>query len=451
MLTGIYLADKKGHLVFEYLVLGLPHYSDLVAPLKSNIAYSFAAPAPQFDISATLALYARPLESLVLFAVADKAANVETHTFLERLEHAMGEYFGTPISASKIELKNHTLTLLVNEMVATGIPNNTDTNKLKDVVVLRSALQFLLETTMPKTLASLQTLAPAYDEEVAWRTNKVRYTNNEMFVDVLEHLKVIYQPKKSRLPKTDSAFYSLVPLHRLVPVAATIDGQVDFLSHLSGVPLLQVVFSGAHDVSAPQFHPCVQLDAWMRRQHLSFIPPDGRSTLMTYQIDVDAAKTRGSMLGLVEFDCQLGMGAHGNEFELRAMVAKHMAVTEIEKMAVEIVAFQADSEAKNAVSNMKGIRVTHGDFRYKGNGIGVWTVKHLPTGTHPTLRGAIVAEEKESVRPAAYNVLLSYKGSTPSGVKVESVAVVSSRGMGDGVKPYKGVKYVTQMDAMIRA
>ena len=68
--------------------------------------------------------------------------------------------------------------------------------------------------------------------------------------------------------------------------------------------------------------------------------------------------------------------------------------------------------------------------------------------------GADKAEEERDVKKAAQNKILmpssasvsfSVKGWLASGIKVESILLDSrkSRGLGEGVKPYKGVKYLT--------
>lgn len=54
-------------------------------------------------------------------------------------------------------------------------------------------------------------------------------------------------------------------------------------------------------------------------------------------------------------------------------------------------------------------------------------------------------EVNKALMPTSVVVSFSVKGWLPSGIKVESLAVdvQKSRGLGDGVKPYKGVKYLT--------
>lgn len=82
------------------------------------------------------------------------------------------------------------------------------------------------------------------------------------------------------------------------------------------------------------------------------------------------------------------------------------------------------------------------DEPYQGNA----TVKQEKPSTRPD-------EDKDSrkmaqnkiLMPSSASVSFSVRGWLPSGIKVESIVVDprKSRGLGDGVKPYKGVKYLT--------
>ena len=99
-------------------------------------------------------------------------------------------------------------------------------------------------------------------------------------------------------------------------------------------------------------------------------------------------------------------------------------------------------------------RITHGDFSNKNDNTGVWNIRSLNAGVPCIFRGSIGKrnpdednEETKSEKPPTFPVYLklSYtaKGAVPSGLKVESLKIVSSKGLSDSVKPYKGVKYIT--------
>jgi len=50
----------------------------------------------------------------------------------------------------------------------------------------------------------------------------------------------------------------------------------------------------------------------------------------------------------------------------------------------------------------------------------------------------------EMAMPRCALVAFSVKGWLASGVRVDSLKVVGGKGLGEGVKPYKGVKYLTK-------
>jgi hypothetical protein len=55
------------------------------------------------------------------------------------------------------------------------------------------------------------------------------------------------------------------------------------------------------------------------------------------------------------------------------------------------------------------------------------------------------AQASKALMPRSISVSFNVKGWLPSGIKVDSlmVDVKKSKGLGDGVRPYKGVKYLT--------
>lgn len=60
-------------------------------------------------------------------------------------------------------------------------------------------------------------------------------------------------------------------------------GEVQVNSHLSGLPELTLSFANASILNDVRFHPCVRFRPWEIHQVLSFVPPDGQFTLMSYR------------------------------------------------------------------------------------------------------------------------------------------------------------------------
>ncbi len=110
---------------------------------------------------------------------------------------------------------------------------------------------------------------------VPWRRANVRHTSNELYVDVLEKVSAIMAPSGR-------------------PISALVYGTIAFTSKVSGVPDLLLSLNGpggkvAVDkiVNMPMFHPCVRLAHWRDKPgELSFIPPDGKFILASYEVDL---------------------------------------------------------------------------------------------------------------------------------------------------------------------
>lgn len=541
MFEAVYIADSTNSLVFEYLVtLSSPSFKSLISTieLKQNdtdsttlASFSHNDRSSVIEVNSELFVCSQKTSSLIIYVLCHHEEDTHPNpiipfVFIERLIEAMEDYFGTPLALTKIEAHTDTLMLLMSEMIDDGVPNVTDFNQLRDIVPFKTLLSKILSTSndlasaaAKKSLGSLTTntgLSSKYSagpgDAIPWRRSNVKYTNNEMYVDVVETLNVILKPSTSKSTKNvelsskkyDSAFYSTSSLRgslsKLVPVAGNISGEVNLLSHLTGVPYLQMILNIAGlNIDPPSFHPCIKLDKWFDHPgNLSFIPPDGRSTLMNYQVNFDefpSKQVKDQFLGLIDVDFQFGLGASRREFEIRLTIKSQKSVSKIEDLHVEINVFESD-EAKgrdadvesrtsgrhegsnadvNAVSNMKTSRITHGDFQYKGNGRGEWNLRSTVTGIQPILRGTIITSEDalesaesttddlididtnlkknaKVVTPSYLRLSYSHKGSVPSGLKVDSLKILSAKGLGDTVKPYKGVKYITRTgDFVVRS
>lgn len=511
MLESLYIADRSNNLIFEYLVSqDSPSFKSLLDYLISNqeITSVDYDSVPLIEISNDHYLCYQKSNNLIIYVIFCTANNPNPmipYVFINRLIEVMEDYFGVPLAITKIEANNDTLIMLVNEMMDDGVPNMTDCNQLRDIIPFKSLLSKFLKTSNELAAAagkgSLSSLTQGNkhiesfgdEKSVPWRRSNVKYTNNEMYVDVIETINVMLTPiPKSRTKSSyavqsfDSAFYSSASSNsmELVPITGEINGRIEFLSHLTGVPLLHLYLKTAGiKIDFPSLHRCINLDTWQQTKNLlSFIPPDGRSTLMEYQIDLDLFNKREKldMLGLIQVDLQTELGLLKNEFEIKLFTKTNQSVTKFENLCIQIFSkSETDEDEDNEdessnILNMKASRITHGDFTYKGRGMAEWNLRTLSTGVQPLLHGSITSstleeasemfgsssssnliegmedkenvssKEQSSLKPIYVKLSYSYKGSVPSGIKVDTLKIVSAKGMGDSVKPYKGVKYVTK-------
>jgi AP-3 complex subunit mu len=118
--------------------------------------------------------------------------------------------------------------------------------------------------------------------------------------------------------------------------------------------------------------------------------------------------------------------------------------------------------AKEAVAGGATLRCTiagplTGDEDFEGNGFrldGRYDYDEEPYQSAPAPAEKVKEKPDEQadarkvaqnkiLMPSSASVSFSVKGWLASGIKVENLSIAKSRGLGEGVKPYKGVKYLT--------
>ena len=471
--------------------------------------------------------------------------------FLHRLGDILEDFLGAPLLASKIENAYDVVAQLLGEMCDAGSVCQTEPNALRDVVSMPGWIDKLLGGVgLPGTPPALGTpggagsggglkaqlglTAPNAGPAIPWRRANVRHTSNELYVDIVETLRV-----------------TLAPSGR--PLAALASGSVVFTSKISGVPdlLLTLSVPGGRQavgrvIEAPTFHPCVRLARWRERPgELSFVPPDGKFLLASYNVDLlpnpDILSNNAKNLNLpvlVEVDTSLG--PVGLDFEVRLVFstlfasnpASGLGSASSGRPALSAVGSRSGSGRSTpsffgppagssagptlsevtvtvpmppGVRNMAELRASRGEASFAAADQMVeWHLSNREVadaaGT-ATLRATVVGplggeasdaalgrfdagngnyydeavdgyqigeeevpkkqpakerepgperdsrkvEQNRTLMPTSAAVSFSVKGWLASGMRVESLVVDTrkSKGLGEGVKPIKGVKYIT--------
>ncbi|ODV96930.1 hypothetical protein PACTADRAFT_32429 [Pachysolen tannophilus NRRL Y-2460] len=445
------------------------------------------------------------------------------HDFFKQLITVMGSCISNPLSANKLKSNFEVLNLILQNMVDYEYPYITDLNQIRELMPNKSLLDKLLTSTKKLSQGTNTTssstsvssvMSRGYNQQgqsyaslsennnkIPWRKSNVKYTNNEMFVDLVEIINIIIPPSRSNknttrktLNNRSSAFYSTAvdySYSEAKPIVARINGKIEFTSHLSGIPDLELVLDvGRHDLGVPSFHPCIRIDKWLNKNGvLSFIPPDGKSTLAEYEIDllnneVYGRNTREILkyLGLVSVDFRTGLGNNQDEFEIRLNISMSKQVKAIDNLKIDIFC-GADNDGKQDSDtnfNIRSLKLTHGDLLKVSNDNYKWILdKNLSFGVSPILRGVISNGDVQNdsfpdssstlsgnsrqngetehtwstntkskkvniIAPKYIQLNYSNKGTLASGMKVNSLQILSAKGLGENVKPYKGVKYITK-------
>ncbi|KAJ4531526.1 hypothetical protein HRR86_006340 [Exophiala dermatitidis] len=428
-----------------------------------------------------------------------------------------------------------------------GIICNTEPNALRESVEVSSVLgKLFTQVGLPgsspglgpsghnfaSSLRPAPAASPSLGPAIPWRKSNVRHTSNELYVDIVESLAVVFAPSGR-------------------PICARSHGSIAFTAKISGVPDLLLTLSAPGGTSSdkgsgilrtmqlPVFHPCVRLVRWKDHPgELSFIPPDGRFMLAGYETDLmpidlgtDRPPTNNDRIFLpATVDLRPGLGAAGTEFEARLTLntnfprvgtasksgasrggsgpisslsfgsggSGHSHAPSLEAVVVTIP-FPADvrtvTELKpsrgeanfNAFdkvvewkvptkdgASVNGVATLTGtvagpldvadveDDQFQASHVGKsgimagyyddGAVTNSQDGGNEANRDGKLGTAKEApasnlqaLMPRSISVSFNVKGWLPSGIKVDAltVDVRKSKGLGDGVKPYKGVKYLT--------
>ncbi|KAH3675432.1 hypothetical protein WICMUC_002721 [Wickerhamomyces mucosus] len=517
-IEGLYLADERDNLIFEYPTSSSsPPLKTILATIKgvSESRYKVLHNDSIIEISQSNTIYKCTQGRIVIYAYVENKrvqesldlktlknhgeaeaeykeleehdngdlvnqsgnANMKRNkisttnpnfifVFLNKILEILSQYFGTPLNPIKIEANYDVMCNLMQDMIESGYPFITDINQLKDYVPIKSSLSSkIISTTnqLAKTYTSASNVSissimsnSSTNSETPWRKSNIKYTNNELFLDITEEINVILSPNTSTKNK------KLLNAYKLVPKVAFLKGTVEFTSHLSGMPQTQLLLNlSGHHLSTPSFHKCIDQDKWIDSEQslLSFVPPDGKTTIMDYIIDLDQLPLSKTFknLGLVSIDYKENLGLKATEFEITLSLNLLKTVSSLDYLRITI---------KTKVDeNVKIIRLSHGDFQTKSKGTFEWVFDdRVSLGTSPILRGTIESAS-ESINdtlsnsssndsqalklfPQLISASYTYKGALPSGIKVESLKII--KGLGD-VKPYKGVKYITKTgDFIIR-
>ena len=277
MIQSLFLLSPTGEVIIERHFRGVvteravcEAYWNTSSSLSTMISASPAAsPRPPVcevpsDRQGTLYCMAVHRDTTTFLAVCP--AEVSPLQVLELL-HCMAstfeDYFG---NADEAAIKDNFSTVyqLLEEMMDYGWPLTTEGNALKAMIRPPTVMSKLLMST---TGAVADVLPVGTVSNMPWRTANIHYSNNEIYVDIVEEVDAIVDATNNTI------------------VSADVQGSVQCQSHLSGIPDLLLTFTDPTVVSDCSFHPCVRYARFERDGVVSFVPPDGHFELMRYRID----------------------------------------------------------------------------------------------------------------------------------------------------------------------
>lgn len=187
--------------------------------------------------------------------------------FLHRVADIFVEYFGSPADESAVKDNFSTVYQLLEEMVDYGWPLTTEPNALKAMIRPPTVMSKLLQST---TTVSDE-LPSGTISNMPWRAAGVSYSQNEIYVDICEEVDAIVDASGAI-------------------VSSDVSGSIQCQSHLSGIPDLLLTFKDPKLIDDCSFHPCVRYARFEKDSVISFVPPDGNFELMRYRIKAEKVR-----------------------------------------------------------------------------------------------------------------------------------------------------------------
>ena len=370
--------------------------------------------------------------------------------FLHRVADIFVDYFGSPADESAIKDNFSTVYQLLEEMVDYGWPLTTEPNALKAMIRPPSVMSKLQSVVFSNTSVSDE-LPRGTISNIPWRAAGVTYSQNEIYLDIVEEIDAIVDAVTGNLVSSD------------------VSGSIQCQSHLSGVPDLLLTFNDPSLIDDWSFHPCVRYSRFENEQVVSFVPPDGNFQLMRYSIN---AERRSNFSPPLDCHSQWNVTKPDNAFTLpeTTTITTQPATESSAKLMVQMQVKSLSSLIKSASRTVGGLRtviedvavtiplpkqvrtaqfqVSMGSIVYDEAGkIAKWTLGKMADDASMT-RAQLTADLKLNQRkPNKDDEIRSPNLSLHWKIPLTSVSGLSVSGLsvsGEAYRPYKGVRNITK-------
>ncbi|KAI0314205.1 clathrin adaptor mu subunit [Amylostereum chailletii] len=347
--------------------------------------------------------------------------------FLQTFIDILQDYF-TDISAPTLKENFDIVYQLLEETLDSGgHPLTTSPNALRDIVIPPTLLTKLLAATGVSDLATgahgVHGMG-AFASPIPWRKAGVRYNSNEIYFDMVECLKAVVNKNG-------------------VVIDSRVVGRVDSNSKLSGTPDLLLTFTNPKVIHDPSFHPCVRLNRFSQSKVLSFVPPDGRFTLMEYHFNpsqalVTAPATTPTVAAVASNPTQIQVpfalkalmqtSEHGGTFEIT--LTSKLTTRTLEDFTLQIYLGEGATSASCAIGS-------GAEWAYlPAKQVLCWTIPSVKSSSGRwTLQGSFTSSAARPRPSRSIQITFGLSSHLFSSLKVDQLKIT-----GETYKPYKGVR-----------
>lgn len=368
-------------------------------------------------------------KNIYVCGLTRKNDNVMTMVvFLSRVIEVLTQYFK---SLEEESIRDNFVIIyeLLDEMMDFGIPQTTDTKILKEYIT--QDYYKLVRTTR-------QVQPPnAVTNTVSWRKEGIMYKKNEAFLDVVESINMLINANGQVLN-------------------SEILGEIKMKSKLSGMPDLRLglndkgIFSaspedddtlselglGARKIEMEdiKFHQCVRLSKFENERIITFIPPDGEFTVMSYRL----LSTHFLMKPLILVNCKTVVHKHSRIeiiCSVKAQIKKKSTANNVEV----VIPLPEDADTPKFTSE-------YGTMKWiPEKSCMIWKLKTFPGGKQYHMRAELglpaVDDQELDLLKKPIKVNFSIPYFTTSGMQVRYLRINEPKLQ---YQSYPWVRYITK-------
>ena len=362
---------------------------------------------------------------------------------LSKIAKVFKDYCGT-LSEESIRKNFILLYELLDELLDYGYPQVTQTENLKAFVynepIVVSKVADTGKMVNPKTANASAVHKPVISSVDAdgRKTSLSANQKNEIFVDILERLNVVFSNNGHVLN-------------------STIDGCIQMKSYLAGNPQLRLAlnedlivgknpnrsaYSASTAVDDINFNDCVNLSEWEHGRTLSFHPPDGEFVVLNYRMTGEFKAPFRIFPSVEEVE--------PNKLELSLHVRAEIPDNHFgANVCIEIPLPSVTSAASCSVVSTPGASGVHAEYSAKDKKIS-WSLKKFPGCTEQTMRAKIslgqscTSQIRRELGPINMNFEIPMYN--VSSLQVRYLKIAENI---PGYTPYRWVRYVTQSSSYV--
>ncbi|KAM3586183.1 hypothetical protein VKS41_002711 [Umbelopsis sp. WA50703] len=373
---------------------------------SKDVAFTKEDVPPIIETSKYLLLHVLR-DGLVWLCPVDKEVDpLLVFEMIHRIIDILVDYLGD-VSEASIRDNFVTVYQLLEEMMDYGYPLTTEPNALKQIILPPTIMNKVMNTVAAASGVG-QKLPQSAMSSIPWRKAGVKYAQNEIYFDIVEEIDATIEANGSI-------------------VSCEAHGNVNVNCRLSGMPDLALNFINHRILDDVSFHPCVRYQKWESDKILSFVPPDGHFSLMSYRVNLP-----GQQILPLQVKPQFYNTGNGGKFDI-SINPRSTDGKPIEKIVVTIPMTKSAATV-NATCNV-------GQYMYDPVTKSIkWEISKIQIRDRtPMLSGTYSSSSATHDIGTTISLQFQISMFAVSGLKVDTLRLFR-----EGYKPYKGVRSVTK-------